>query len=110
MSEEEVLEAGATGFQEPEQGGWQPVPTTWQKTQSSGIRPVNLSITHKFGGIEAKLDVGKSGEPTPHDFIARRRIISAGKITTKSGQLGDVERQRPLYRAIDSAIRNKMIN
>lgn len=48
-------------------------------------RPANLSITHKFGCIEPKLDIGKSGEPAPHDLITRRRIISASKVTAKSG-------------------------
>jgi hypothetical protein len=72
-------------------------------------RPVNLSITQKFGRVEPKLDVGKSGEATPHDPITRRRITGASEIAAKSGQLGDVKRQRPRNCAIDSAVRNKMI-
>lgn len=72
-------------------------------------RPVNLSITHKFGRIEPKLDVGESGEPTPHDRITRRRVTRASKIAAQSGQLGDGEGQRPVYGTIDVAIRNKMI-
>ena len=72
-------------------------------------RSVWLSITHKFGRIEPKLDVGESGEPTTHDHITRRRITRASKVAAQSGQLGDVERQRPVYGATDAAIRDKMI-
>ena len=74
-----------------------------------GNRPANLSITRKFGCIEPQLDVGESGEPTPHDRITRRRITSASEIAAKSGQLGDVEGQRLAYGAICGANRNKMI-
>jgi hypothetical protein len=49
-----------------------------------------LSITHKLGRIESKLDVGESREPTPHDGSARRGVTSASKVAAKSGQLGDV--------------------
>jgi hypothetical protein len=74
------------------------------------VQLTNLgSITHKFGRIEPKLDVGESGEPTPHDRITRRRISSAGEIAAKSGQLCDVEGQRLVYGAIYVVIRNKMI-
>jgi len=79
------------------------IPMAW-----TGPAP-RLSITHKFGRIEPKLDVGEPGEPTPHDRITRRRITSASKIAAKSGQLYDVEGQRPVYGAIYVAIRNKMI-
>jgi hypothetical protein len=39
-----------------------------------------LSMTHKFGRIEPKFDVGEPGEPTPDDRFTRRRITSACKI------------------------------
>ena len=73
------------------------------------IRPANLSITHNFGRIEPKLDIGETGEPTPHDPITRWRVTAASKVAPKPGQFGDIERQRPLYGAIPMAIRNKMI-
>ena len=52
----------------------------------AGIDPLfRLSITHKFGRIESKLDVGESGEPTPHHRITWGSITSASKIAAKSG-------------------------
>jgi hypothetical protein len=49
-----------------------------------GTGLAKLSITHKFGRIEPKLDVGEPGEPTPHDRITRRRITSASKIYSRA--------------------------
>jgi hypothetical protein len=54
-------------------------------------RLVLLSITHKLGGIEPKLEVGESGGSTPHDPITRRRVIGASEVAAKSSQLCGVE-------------------
>lgn len=61
-------------------------------TDPNGKRPVLLSITHNLRTKdEAQLDVGQACKPSPHDDIAWRRIFGSGKISSESGEFGQVE-------------------
>jgi len=64
-------------------------------TDQQRKRTVLLSITHKSStGDRSQFDVSQTGQPSPHRFIARRGIVRASKIVTKSGQLRPSARLR----------------
>jgi hypothetical protein len=49
-----------------------------------------LSITRKLRHVEPQFDIGESGEPPPHDDVARRRITRSGKIAAEPRHFGEV--------------------
>lgn len=61
-------------------------------------RPVWLSITHKSSSqLEPKLNIGQSGESTPHDGIAGWRIVPSCEITAQPRDLGEVSRELRIF-------------
>ena len=63
-------------------------------------RPAGLSITHIFVAKgKPECDVGETREAAPHEDVARRRIVSAGKISPEPGDLHDIVRKRFIFRS-----------
>ena len=52
--------------------------------------PIDLSITHKFGHLKAKHDVGESRHATPHDNVARWWITGASEVAAETCDFDDV--------------------
>jgi hypothetical protein len=60
---------------------------------ANGKRVANLSITHSFcREPHPENDVSQSGETTPHNGIAWRRVTLARKVAAEFGQLSGVVR------------------
>jgi len=61
------------------------------KASAQRIRPVSLSITHKFlAKVETQLDVGQPPEATPDDRVAGRPVSSSGQESAELRELGHV--------------------
>jgi len=57
-----------------------------------------LSITHKSSSqLESKLNIGQSGESTPHDGIAGWRIVPSCEIAAQARDLGEVSRELRVF-------------
>lgn len=56
------------------------------------IHPAGLSITHKWlgGELDAKSDVHEPSPTSPHDHVARWRVVSSIEIAAQSRDLGQV--------------------
>ena len=76
----------AVGYESPSQFGREFMRFFGGRPADEGIRPRNLSITHKLSTqFDSEVNVGESRQPTPQDRIAGRAIVLAMEIAAESG-------------------------